>query len=402
MIKTDTFNERGIISESVNQKEIRPENAKKLIIISSGYDAISIRFLSELVCIGRDIFKNNMSLILPSDPSADIYFPGKKITIHTIKDFSAKQKSGMNPLFLLISHLIIEIKTAYLLFKGNKSDIYLFFLCQSKVIPILTLKLQKKKCVLMLGASFSELYRAKKTLGLKIFSLIEKIDFTLADKIIIYSPKLIADWHLESYQDKILIAHEHFLDFNSFTVTTPQPSRPAVIGYIGRLSVEKGVQHFVSALPAILTVHKEYRVLVGGDGPLKESFVTAITANHLNDHVDLPGWISHDELPRYMNQVRLLVLPSYTEGLPNIMLEAMACGTPILATPVGVIPDIIQDGKTGFIMENNSPECIAKNVMRALDCPDLAEIAENGRQFVQNTYSFNETVSDWKKIVDTI
>jgi glycosyltransferase involved in cell wall biosynthesis len=106
----------------------------------------------------------------------------------------------------------------------------------------------------------------------------------------------------------------------------------------------------------------------------------------LTARVDLPGWISHDDLPGYLNQLRLLVLPSYTEGLPNIMLEAMACGTPVLATPVGAIPDVIIDGKTGFIMENNSPECIAENVIRALNSPDLERIAENGRRFVEENF----------------
>ena len=96
---------------------------------------------------------------------------------------------------------------------------------------------------------------------------------------------------------------------------------------------------------------------------------------------------------------RLLVLPSYTEGLPNIMLEAMACGTPVLATPVGAIPDVIIDGKTGFIMENNSPECIAENVVRALNSPDLERIAEDGRRFVEENFSFEKTVENWKRIL---
>jgi len=80
----------------------------------------------------------------------------------------------------------------------------------------------------------------------------------------------------------------------------------------------------------------------------------------------------------------------------------MACGTPVLATPVGAIPDVIIDGKTGFIMENNSPECIAENVKRALDSPDLERIAENGRRFVEENFTFEKTVENWKGILQSI
>lgn len=67
-------------------------------------------------------------------------------------------------------------------------------------------------------------------------------------------------------------------------------------------------------------------------------------------------------------------LSSYSEVFPNIMLGAMACGTPVLATPVGAIPYIIIDEETGFLMKDNSPECIKKSVIRTLNYNDSERI----------------------------
>lgn len=121
--------------------------------------------------------------------------------------------------------------------------------------------------------------------------------------------------------------------------------------------------------------------------------------NNLNDKVKPAGWIPHDELPDYRNGLKLLVLPSYTEGLPNIMLEAMACGTPVLATSVGGIPDVIKDGETGFIMENNSPECIAENVMRVLNHPNLDKIVKNARKLVEKEFTYEAAVGRYRMIL---
>ena len=308
-----------------------------------------------------------------------------------------------NSVWKIPRYLNGQIRSSILLIKNSKhSKCWIIFGGQSSIIPIITAKLLGKKVVvMMLGSAIRDsLFSQDKFL--KIIKILSSISLSLADNIIIYSPNLIQDWGLEPYRNKIIIAHRHFLDFETFTVTTLLPDRPPLIGYIGRLSGEKGVQHFARALPAILSDWQDLRVLIGGEGQLKDSIVTCLQEEGIAARVDLPGWISHDNLPRYLNQIRLLVLPSYTEGLPNIMLEAMACGTPVLATSVGAVPDVIIDGKTGFIMENNSPECIAENVVRALEHPDLEQIAEAGRRFVEENFTFERVVERWKEVLDEI
>jgi glycosyltransferase involved in cell wall biosynthesis len=103
-----------------------------------------------------------------------------------------------------------------------------------------------------------------------------------------------------------------------------------------------------------------------------------------------------------MNKMKLLVFPSYSEGLPSTLLEGMACGTPVLVTPVGAMPDIIQDGKNGFIMQNNSPECIAKNIRRALDHPDLEVISKNARTLIEKNFSYKATVEKHKNLIEIL
>ena len=122
----------------------------------------------------------------------------------------------------------------------------------------------------------------------------------------------------------------------------------------------------------------------------------------MSSTIVLCGKINHKEITDYLNEAKLVVLPSYGDGLPNIVLEAMACGTPALATPVGGIPDVIKDGETGFIIEDNTPECIARNVIRALSHPDLEKITKNARTLIEKEYTLEAAVERYKKILENI
>ncbi len=313
-------------------------------------------------------------------------------------------EGGNNLVSRVLRYALAQLKLSIKLCILTKhTNTWIFFLGgENLILPMLTAKLLGKHVILTLGGSSAEISKyCNDTYSKQMLNLF-RINASLADSILVYSKSLIKSWQLEDYRSKIFIAREHFLDFNIFAVTMPLPDRPPLVGYIGRLSREKGAQNFTQALPTILSDRRDLRVLIGGDGPLKETIAASLQEEALADQVDLPGWISHDDLPTYLNQLRLLVLPSYTEGLPNIMLEAMACGTPVLATPVGAIPDVIIDGKTGFIMENNSPGCIAENVIRALNSPDLEEIAEAGRRFVEENFTFESTVARWKEVLEEI
>ena len=80
----------------------------------------------------------------------------------------------------------------------------------------------------------------------------------------------------------------------------------------------------------------------------------------------------------------------------------MGCGTPVLATSVGGVPDLIKDGETGFIMKDNSPECIAENVIRALEHPNLDEIVKNARALVEREFTYEAAVERYRKILENI
>ena len=105
-------------------------------------------------------------------------------------------------------------------------------------------------------------------------------------------------------------------------------------------------------------------------------------------------------MPRWYNAADILVYPCIYAGFGLPPLEAMACGTPVLATPVGAISDFIKDAETGFIMEDNSPECIARNVVRAMNHPYLDQIANNGKMVVEKEFTFEKALERFKIILN--
>jgi len=286
---------------------------------------------------------------------------------------------------------------------ANSTDLWVFFLGgEGLALPMLAAKLLGKHVIIASTGSGLKVARAQGDPLAKASAVLQAITHRLSDRIIVYSERLVEEHRLWKYKDKISIAHKHFLDFSKFRIERRLDERDDVVGYVGALSKAKGISNLLEAIPMVLERRNRVQFLVGGDGELRTSVEQCLSGDSFCGNAKSVGWIPHDELPKYLNELKLLVLPSYTEGLPNIILEAMACGTPVLATPVGAIPDVIRDGETGFIMENNSPECIAENIIRALDHPDLEQIARNARALVEREFTFEKAVERYRQILNRL
>ena len=354
--------------------------------------------LSNLIDILCPLFGN---IYVITGNEGDVLLKKNDESIHV---FNIQQKVGANVFTKIANYIYAQLRISYKLLKLTRDvDSWIFFMgAELLLLPMLTAKLLRKHVVMALPGSALKTAQAQKDPFSKVIALMGKINYTLSNRITLCSKNLIKDWNLEKYENKISIAHEHFLDFNEFKTKKKFDERNNLVGYVGRLSEEKGTLNFVKAILLILKQRDDLKFLIGGDGQLRDNIEKYLEKENLDDKVKLAGWIPHGELPDYLNKLKLLAIPSYTESGPLIALEAISCGTPILATSVGHIPNIVKDGETGFILENNTSECIAENVIRALQHPELEKIVKNARELVEKEFTYESAVERYRKILEEI
>lgn len=282
---------------------------------------------------------------------------------------------------------------------SQEVDLWIFYLSSSFVLPIIAAKLARKECILVVGGSAKSMLRGQKLSVDRVEALLESVGLLLSDKIVTYSSRLIDEWNMTRFDDKTFVASEHIIDIDKFRIVTDYSERQDVIGFVGRLSPEKGILDFLNSIPYVLQKRPGIVFLIGGDGELRPTVESFLKKNRLESKVDFRGWIPHEELPATLNRLKLLVLPSRSEGLPNIILESMACGTLVLTTPVGAIPDIVQDSSTGFIMNDNSATTIGEEVLRILNCPEPERITTNARALITAEFTREKAIKKWQAVV---
>lgn len=158
------------------------------------------------------------------------------------------------------------------------------------------------------------------------------------------------------------------------------PENTFIFGAIGRLSQEKGHADLVDALAILLRNEQEifFHLVVLGEGRERAALETHAQALRVQDRIHFVGF--RRNVLVWLKHMDCLVQPSHTEGTPNSVLEAMFAGTPVIATAVGGVPDLIEDNRSGLLVPSHAPQALAQAMLR------LAQSATLREQLIQSAY----------------
>jgi glycosyltransferase involved in cell wall biosynthesis len=163
-----------------------------------------------------------------------------------------------------------------------------------------------------------------------------------------------------------------------------------VLCAVGRLSKEKGHADLISAF-ALLARHMPHSsdcLVIAGTGPELLPLKRLASELGVADKVSFPGHVA--DVAKLMRSSDVVVLPSHSEGSPNVLLEALAVGTPVVATAVGGVPEIISQGQTGILVPARDPEGLAAAIARVLQDVRLAhDLSRDGKIHVQESFSLD-------------
>jgi glycosyltransferase involved in cell wall biosynthesis len=234
-------------------------------------------------------------------------------------------------------------------------------------------------------------------LKVRLYELLDRLHLRWMDRVVSVSEAQAAKVRRCRVRPERLRVIHNAVDPERFTDPDPvyraklaryfrQP-RSCVVGAAGRLSPEKGFEVLVAAAERVLRRDPSVGFVLFGDGPCRERLARQIKAAGLGGAFVLSGFRA--DLDRFLPHLDLLVLPSYTEGLPNVVLEACAAAVPVVATAAGGTPEVVEDGLNGYLAPAGDAARLADRIDAVLTAEDRGRtLGFEGRQRVLERFTF--------------
>ena len=302
---------------------------------------------------------------------------------------------------------------SYKVLSSWKSILYSLF----KIIlfPFYLLFNSNIKIIHLHGASRGSFYRkyyyffiSKKIFNKKVIYHIHGGEFHLFIKesskflikhinIMIYKSDIIivlSDWWVDYFKnqfpDKKITKLDNSVPIQSF-INRSSPSKKVSFLFLGLISKNKGCYEILDVAERLVQRKVDFEINLGGNGET-DKLCKIITEKNLNKYVNYLGWLTGDKKSEIFKQNNVYLLPSKNEGLPVSILEAMSYGLPIISTKVGGIPEMIEENKSGFIIEPGDLNALEEKMMYFIENKDkINQMGNISKTIVDNKFS-NEIV----------
>ncbi|MFB6298525.1 MAG: glycosyltransferase family 4 protein [Salinirussus sp.] len=333
---------------------------------------------------------------LPDDSEIRDRFPVVEVT---------RRGAGDSVVVAAVRFLRNQLRMCRVL-RGRKERVVLFYGATSYVVPIAVARLLGRRVLVEPRGNVPLTLRIQwerrlpavlaRLLAGSVW-LLERLGFALAHGVVTYTPSMAEELGLDPTREDVYPEGARYVRTDQFDVRVPYEQRERRVGFLGRLDEEKNVRE-LAAVAADLAPEVTFTFV--GDGDLREWLESELAAEIAAGSVEMRGWVDHDDVPGELNRLALLVLPSEpTEGLPTTILEALACGTPVYASPVAGVPDVVREGETGFLIDAFEPGALAASIRDLLDRDDLERISASGRALVEAEFSFEAACDRYRAIL---
>lgn len=179
------------------------------------------------------------------------------------------------------------------------------------------------------------------------------------------------------------------------------PPDSFIIGTVGRLVPIKNQKMLIKAFASIAEQYPDTRLLMVGDGPLREELATLAATLNVSSRVTFAG--RRNDVPKQLQAMDLFVLPSLSEGMSNTLLEAMSTGIPVIATNVGGNPEVITNRISGMLVKSDDPCQLAATISKLIDNKKLRiQMGQEGRKQIEIKFSLAAMVGNYENLYETL
>lgn len=374
---------------------------KRVILLSSFVPAnnsspVSVNSKMVRLCCEAFLHTELVTANFPIEAVKDIS-PDLFTLTNTNVDFSS-ESAVLN----IFKYIKMQFEMIQILRKRKKNNTaVIFWLSGPLILPFLYCKVSGFYTVGFLYGN-----SRKKTDRITLFNLLKaKIMEYIAKEsnlMCIEAPSVATHWGLTYDSEKMQIVHL-YVDTEKFSPDREFTKREKKVGMCCRLVNSKRVLESIHAFHNLSDKFSDYSLEIIGSGPLMGKCKQLIRELGEEDRIKLLGWVDNNELPNYMRTWRLILSPTNYEGIPNVLLEAMACGTPVLISPVGGISDVVRHGIEGWLLPDNSIDTIRKWLEKLLSKQDLLEVASlKSRERIIKKYGFEPALKNFYRFANYI